>query len=105
MGCDRDSYAAALQRRHSWLPPALARRYAHTYGARSERVIGTATSLEALGEHFGHGLYQAELRYLMEQEWVVAAEDALWRRTKLGMWLDDAQRQRVAEWLAAQRNA
>ena len=105
MGCDRDSYAAVLQRRHSWLPPALARRYAHTYGARSERVIGTATSLEALGEHFGHGLYQAELRYLMEQEWVVTAEDALWRRTKLGMWLDDAQRQRVAEWLAAQRNA
>ncbi|MGY0144736.1 glycerol-3-phosphate dehydrogenase [Edwardsiella tarda] len=105
MGCDRDSYAAALQRRHGWLPPALARRYAHTYGARSERVIGTATSLEALGEHFGHGLYQAELRYLMEQEWVVTAEDALWRRTKLGMWLDDAQRQRVAEWLAAQRNA
>ncbi|WP_370553138.1 glycerol-3-phosphate dehydrogenase [Edwardsiella tarda] len=105
MGCDRDSYAAALQRRHGWLPPVLARRYAHTYGARSERVIGTATSLEALGEHFGHGLYQAELRYLVEQEWVVTAEDALWRRTKLGMWLDDAQRQRVAEWLAAQRSA
>ena len=105
MGCDRDSYAAALQRRHSWLPPALARRYAHTYGARSERVIGTATSLEALGEHFGHGLEQAELRYLVEQEWVVTAEDALWRRTKLGMWLDDAQRQRVAEWLAAQHSA
>ncbi|AOV95640.1 glycerol-3-phosphate dehydrogenase [Edwardsiella hoshinae] len=105
MGCDRDSYAVALQRRHGWLPPALARRYAHTYGARSERVIGVATSLAALGEHFGHGLYEAELRYLMAQEWVVTAEDALWRRTKLGMWLDETQRQRVADWLAVQRAA
>ncbi|AGH75281.1 glycerol-3-phosphate dehydrogenase [Edwardsiella piscicida] len=105
MGCDRDSYAAALRQRHDWLPQALARRYAYTYGARSERLIGSAASLADLGEHFGHGLYAAELDYLAGHEWVTTAEDALWRRTKLGMWLDDAQRQRVAEWLAAHRPA
>lgn len=72
---------------------------------RSERLIGSAASLAGLGEHFGHGLYAAELDYLAAHEWVATAEDALWRRTKLGMWLDDAQRQRVAEWLAARRPA
>ncbi|MEQ4510676.1 MAG: glycerol-3-phosphate dehydrogenase C-terminal domain-containing protein, partial [Dickeya sp.] len=52
---------------------------------------------------FGHNLYEAELRYLVEHEWVVTLEDAIWRRTKLGMWLDDVQRQRVADWLVSYR--
>jgi glycerol-3-phosphate dehydrogenase len=35
----------------------------------------------------------------VEKEWVSQLDDAIWRRTKLGMWLDKAQQQRVAEWL------
>jgi len=66
-------------------------------------ILGNATSLESLGEHFGHDLYEAELRYLVEKEWVVELDDAIWRRTKLGMWLDAAQQQRVADWLAEQQ--
>lgn len=100
LGTDRDSYAAQLRRRFTWLPEALARRYVRTYGTRAEQLIGTAQSLEDLGEHFGHHLYEAELRYLVAEEWVVELDDAIWRRTKLGMWLDDAQKQRVAQWLA-----
>ncbi|MDN6833798.1 MAG: glycerol-3-phosphate dehydrogenase, partial [Enterobacterales bacterium] len=96
LGTDRDSYAAQLRRRFTWLPEALARRYVRTYGTRAEQLIGTAQSLEDLGEHFGHHLYEAELRYLVAEEWVVELDDAIWRRTKLGMWLDDAQKQRVA---------
>lgn len=99
LGTDRDSYAAQLRRRFTWLPEALARRYVRTYGTRAEQLIGTAQSLEDLGEHFGHHLYEAELRYLVAEEWVVELDDAIWRRTKLGMWLDDAQKQRVVQWL------
>ncbi len=97
---DRDTYAARLRRRFNWLPEALARRYTRTYGTRCEMVIGDAGSLAELGEHFGHNLYEAELRYLTEHEWAVDLDDVIWRRTKLGMWLDDAQQQRVAQWLA-----
>lgn len=104
LGTDRDSYAAQLRRRFTWLPEALARRYARTYGTRAEQLIGTAQSLEDLGEHFGHHLYEAELRYLVAEEWVVELDDAIWRRTKLGMWLDDAQKQRVAQWLAEHKS-
>lgn len=104
LGTDRDSYAAQLRRRFTWLPEALARRYARTYGTRAEQLIGTAQSLEDLGEHFGHHLYEAELRYLVAEEWVVELDDAIWRRTKLGMWLDDAQKQRVAHWLAEHKS-
>lgn len=103
LGTDRDSYAAQLRRRFTWLPEALARRYARTYGTRTEQLLGTAQSLEELGEHFGHNLYEAELRYLIAEEWVVELDDAIWRRTKLGMWLDEGQKQRVAEWIREHR--
>ncbi|WP_302796462.1 glycerol-3-phosphate dehydrogenase [Hafnia paralvei] len=103
LGTDRDSYAAQLRRRFTWLPEALARRYARTYGTRTEQLLGTAQSLEDLGEHFGHNLYEAELRYLIAEEWVVELDDAIWRRTKLGMWLDEGQKQRVAEWIIEHR--
>ncbi|MCI4003798.1 glycerol-3-phosphate dehydrogenase [Dickeya dianthicola] len=99
----REDYAAALRRRYN-LPEALVRRYSRTYGSQSEKILGNAQAPNDLGEHFGHTLYEAELRYLVEHEWVVSLEDAIWRRTKLGMWLDDAQRQRVADWLVSYRS-
>ena len=100
IGGDRDGYAAKLRRAHGWLPEALARRYARTYGSQSELILAGANGLADLGEDFGHGLYEAELRYLTEKEWVVELDDAIWRRTKLGMWLDEAQQARVKAWLA-----
>ncbi|VTR61833.1 Aerobic glycerol-3-phosphate dehydrogenase [Serratia fonticola] len=79
---------------------SLARRYARTYGSHSKIILANANSLSDLGEDFGHDLYEAELRYLVEKEWVVELDDALWRRTKLGMWLSEEQQARVKTWLA-----
>ena len=53
----------------------------------------------SLGIHFGHGLTEAELRYLVEREWAMTAEDIMWRRTKLGLRLDAEQVAHIAEWL------
>lgn len=100
IGDDRSSYAAKLRRSRSWLPESLARRYTHTYGSHSELILANAQSLGDLGENFGHDFYEAELRYLVEKEWVRELDDAIWRRTKLGMWLNETQQQRVADWLA-----
>jgi len=36
-----------------------------------------AHSLSDLGEDFGDNLYQAELHYLIEKEWVVKLDDAI----------------------------
>ena len=96
---DRDDYAASLRRRYPFITESLARRFARTYGSNSERILGEAKTLEQLGEHFGHELYEAELRYLVEHEWVRRVDDALWRRTKLGMWLTAEEQSRVAQWL------
>ena len=72
---------------------------AHAYGARIADVLGDAASLQDLGEEVAPGLYARELRYLQSEEWVVDADDALWRRSKLGLRYTPAERERVAKWL------
>lgn len=98
-GRSRDDYARVLTERWSWLPNGLALRLARTYGSQTGKIIGTAQSLSDLGQLFGHNLYEAELRYLVQHEWVITAEDALWRRTKLGMWLTQEEQLQVEQWL------
>lgn len=98
----RDDYAAALRRRFN-LPESLTRRYSRTYGSNSELILANAKNLSDLGEDFGHDLYEAELRYLVEKEWAVTLDDVIWRRTKLGMRFDDAQKQRISDWLVSYR--
>lgn len=93
-------FLAALQRQHPWLPAALAQRLASAYGARVARVLGGAKALADLGEEIAPGLYESELRYLRDEEWARTGEDVLWRRSKLGLHLDAAQRGRVAQWMA-----
>lgn len=41
----------------------MARHYARTYGSNTELFLGDAKEIADLGEHFGHELYEAELRY------------------------------------------
>lgn len=99
-GCDRDGYARVLRQHYQWLPEGLALRFARTYGSNSKLILEGANSLSDLGEAFGANVYEAELRYLVENEWVVELDDAIWRRTKLGMWLNDDEKQRIALWLS-----
>ncbi len=96
----RDDYAAKLRRRYPFISEGMARHFARTYGSHTEVLLGGAKSLEDLGEHFGHELYEAELRYLVEHEWVRGLDDAIWRRTKQGMWLSEAEQARIRDWLA-----
>ncbi|MEN5017221.1 glycerol-3-phosphate dehydrogenase [Erwinia sp. Eh17-17] len=93
-------YAATLRRRFPFITEAMARHYARTYGSNTELVLKDATSLDDLGELFGHHFYEAELRYLVEKEWVRVTDDAIWRRTKEGMWLNEEQQARITAWLA-----
>jgi glycerol-3-phosphate dehydrogenase len=98
---DFDRFLGGLQQRQPWLPPELARRYARAYGTRVERLLGAAHSLAELGEDFGGGLYEAEVAYLIGEEWARTAEDILWRRSKLGLHVTPATAQRLAARLTA----
>ncbi|TWC28037.1 homodimeric glycerol 3-phosphate dehydrogenase (quinone) [Pseudomonas sp. SJZ079] len=91
----------ALVARHPWLDGALAERWARTYGSRTWRLLGDAGGMEALGEHFGAGLYRREVDYLIGHEWATEAEDILWRRTKLGLEFSVEARARLQQYLLA----
>lgn len=101
----RAAYLADVQRRHAWLPQALARRYVTAYGTRVERLLDGASSLVDLGCEIAPWLFEAELRYLQTAEWASCAEDVLWRRSKLGLHLLPVERERVAAWFVQHNRA
>jgi glycerol-3-phosphate dehydrogenase len=89
-------FTQALALRHPQLPAALCHRLARGYGSRVEALLAAG----GLGSEVAPGLFEAELNYLHTQEWARTADDVLWRRTKLGLHLNAAERERVATWCA-----
>ena len=106
LGCGADVVAGfsrfvqALAKRHPELPAALCRRLARCYGSRVETLLAG----QGLGAEVAPGLFEAELHYLHRHEWARTADDVLWRRTKLGLHLGEAQRAAVAAWCATNWN-
>ncbi len=86
----RDDLARQLAARYPNLEAGMLARMVAAYGTRTTEILGSARTADELGRHFGGGLYETELRYLMEHEWAVTADDVLWRRSKLGLALDAA---------------
>lgn len=84
---------------HGWLPTALARRWALTYGSRIWKMLEGVQGPEDLGQALGGGLFAREVDYLCREEWAVNADDILWRRTKLGLFLSAAEQQTLREYL------
>ena len=58
-----------------------------TYGTLCRHMLEGGVGIEHLGADYGAGLYDREVVYLISEEWAVTAEDILWRRTKLGLHL------------------
>ena len=90
-----------LQRRYPDLPALLLARLMRRHGTLAVAVLGDARRENDLGENFGGGLYAAELRYLIANEWACEADDVLWRRTKCGLHMNAGERQRLADALLA----
>lgn len=74
------------------------RRLARNYG--TDAFVIFEQGKKTLGRHFGHGLYEAEVDWLIEQEWAVDCEDILWRRSKLGLWFKESQINSLKTYLA-----
>ncbi|WP_420551027.1 glycerol-3-phosphate dehydrogenase [Litorivicinus lipolyticus] len=97
-GLDVDALQAELMT--LGLDARLARRLVRGYGTIARDIVGTG--IDSMGEHFGAGLYEAEVRHMCHQEWARSLDDVLYRRSKMGLFLSESERQRVAQWLAAE---
>ena len=74
-----------LQTKYHFLSHKIIKRLARSYGKTSFDIFGDAENLESLGEDFGAGLYEIEVKHLLEKEWARSADDILFRRSKLGL--------------------
>ncbi|MGH8735824.1 MAG: glycerol-3-phosphate dehydrogenase [Burkholderiales bacterium] len=88
---------SAIAARYTGLPQETLGGVLRRHGTLAAEVLGEARAASDLGEDFGAGLCERELRYLQEREWAWSAEDVLWRRTKCGLFMTSPQRVRVAE--------
>jgi glycerol-3-phosphate dehydrogenase len=79
--------------RHADVATGTLRPIFRRHGALADDVVGDGR----LGEDFGAGLTEREVGYFMEHEWARSAEDVLWRRTKCGLLMSEAQRRRVEQ--------
>ena len=101
VACDPAALAQKLARDYPFLEPSHASRLAATYGERAQRILAGARTTTDLGMAFGATLTEAEVRYLMGQEFARTAADVLWRRTKLGLVFSDAEAAALDRFMAA----
>jgi glycerol-3-phosphate dehydrogenase len=89
--------------RYAFLARPHAARLVRMYGTRAKDVLGAARVAADLGRDFGATLTEAEIDYLMREEWAERAEDVLWRRSKLGLRLSAEQAAAVDSMMRARR--
>jgi glycerol-3-phosphate dehydrogenase len=94
-----DALVAEAIGRWPFLGEAHVRRLVCAYGRRIDRVLDGAQSMHELGERFTGDLTEAEVRYLVENEWARSAEDILWRRSKLGLGATPAECSRLGHFM------
>jgi glycerol-3-phosphate dehydrogenase len=92
---------AAYRARYPNLDAHWLERLLRRHGLCAAEILGDVRAPADLGESFGGGLYERELAYFLEREWAREPDDVLWRRTKCGLHMTPAERERVAERLRA----
>ncbi len=86
--------------RWKFLRTDQALRLVSAHGSRLHQVLGEAREKADLGLSFGSDLTETEVRYLMTREWARFPDDILWRRSKLGLTISPAERERLAAFMA-----
>ncbi|HEX6267120.1 MAG TPA: glycerol-3-phosphate dehydrogenase [Burkholderiales bacterium] len=87
----------ALSARYPKVAPEVLRGVFRRHGTLAAKVLGDGQ----VGEHYGAGLTEREVRYFVDCEWARSADDVLWRRSKAGLHLDAGQQARLGALLAA----
>ena len=89
-----DIFLADVRRRYPFLTSDQSHRMARAYGSMLHDFVQPD-----MGEDFGGGLMAREVDWLVVQEWATTVDDIIWRRTKLGLVLSQAQAKRLLAYL------
>ncbi len=96
---------ARLETDFDFLTPQWALRLVRAYGTDAQHILADAKTVDDLGSDFGATLTEAEVIWLMDNEYARAADDIVWRRNKLGLRMNDQQIAMLDAWMAARRQA
>jgi len=100
-----EAYVSELGRRYPALAVAFLTALARRHGSLCPLVLGDARAITDLGEHFGADLYAREVDYFLDREWARTGQDVLWRRTKAGLHLTQAEAQALGRYVAQRAGA
>jgi len=98
---DFDNEVEDVRERWRFLGEDQARRLVAAYGTNVKEILGEAKARSDLGPAFGPELTGAEVSYLMQREWARFPDDILWRRSKLGLAMQPADREALTAFMAA----
>jgi glycerol-3-phosphate dehydrogenase len=94
-----NSFRDEMQKQYSKMGRELIEGVVRRHGNRATLVLGDATRLEELGQHFGAGLTEREVEYMRAEEFAQTAEDVLWRRSKCGLHMTENELRGVQEFM------
>ncbi len=100
---DFDRFLEDCRRTYPWLQDDLVYDYARNYGTRITMILAGCEDTLSLGRHFGGPLYEREVKYLMEHEFALTAEDVLWRRSKKGLRLTSEEAGDLDLWMSEEQ--
>lgn len=93
---------SALRSDYPFLTAPYATRLIKAYGTEAQTVLGDAKEAVDLGQMFGASLSAREVTWMMTHEYARTAEDVVWRRTRLGLWMSADEIIVLGQWMAGQ---
>lgn len=96
---DFEHYIYYAKQKYQWMNKELLHRYLYTYGTLMEKFLASSINEHSLGKYYGCGLYQAEVDYLIQEEWASSCDDILKRRTKLDLMMNATGRKELTTYM------
>jgi glycerol-3-phosphate dehydrogenase len=94
-----ETQVSTLQGSYDFLSPKHARRMVRAYGTDAHLILAGASTRDDLGRDFGADLFEVEIKWLIRHEFARAAEDVVWRRSKLGLRLSVDEIAAIDAWM------
>lgn len=93
------SLVLKLRDQFSFLNKEQAHRIAYAYGTRAFEWLREAKNISNLGIHFGHGLTESEVDFMIRTEFARSTQDILNRRSKFVLHFSEQETQRLQDYL------
>ena len=94
-----EQYVYNMMTKYKWVQQAHMERLVRHYGTYTNTILGSSKKYKDLGKHFGYNLYEAEIKYMIKEEFAETMEDVVWRRTRIGLHMTEEEIKSVTKYM------